>query len=54
MLSKYRKIKVDSRFSAAEDRGRYSVYVDSVAILTSFVSFYLLLFTRQAELAKVE
>ena len=25
MLSRYRKIEVDSRFSAAEDRGRYSV-----------------------------
>ena len=29
MLSRYRKIEVDSRFSAAEDRGRYSVCGDS-------------------------
>ncbi len=38
MLSRYRKIEVDSRFSAAEDRGRYSVCGA----------------TKQAELAKVE
>ena len=47
MLSRYRKIEVDSRFSAAEDRGRYSV-CDSVCDdkfvkLMSFISFYLLL-----------
>ncbi len=29
MLSRYRKIEVDSRFSAAEDRGRYSVCGDN-------------------------
>ena len=52
MLSRYRKIKVDSRFSAAEDRGRYSVCGDSAAKLLSFISLYLLLSTRQAELAK--
>ena len=43
MLRRYRKIKEDSRFSAAEDRGHNSVCVDSVAKLMSFISFYLLL-----------
>jgi hypothetical protein len=43
MLSRYRKIKEDSRFSAAEDRGRYSVSGNAVAKLSSFISFYLLL-----------
>ena len=47
MLSRYRKIEVDSRFSAAEDRGRYSVCGASIF-------FYLPLTTKQAELAKVE
>ena len=58
------KIKVDSRFSAAEDRGRYSVCGYSAAKLLSFIFFSLdlwslarqelLLSTRQAKLAKVE
>ena len=43
MLSRYRKIEVDSRFSAAEDRGRYSVCGDKFVKLMSFISFYLLL-----------
>ena len=43
MFRRYRKIKGDSRFSAAEDRGRYSVCGDSAAKLLSFISFYLLL-----------
>ena len=37
------KIKVDSRFSAAEDRGRYSVCGYSAAKLLSFIFYYLLL-----------
>ena len=43
MLSRYMKIEVDSRLSAAEDRGRYSVCGYSAAKLLSFISFYLLL-----------
>ena len=43
MLSRYWKIEVDSRFSAAEDRGRYSVCGDKFVKLMSFISFYLLL-----------
>ena len=43
MLSRYRKIEVDSRFSAAEDRGQYFVCGTAAAKLTSFISFYLLL-----------
>ena len=43
MLSRYRKIKVDSRLSAAEDRGRYSVCSVSAVKLLSSISFYLLL-----------
>ena len=35
------KIKEDSRFSAAEDRGRYSVCGVSAAKLMSFISLYL-------------
>ncbi len=37
------KIEVDSRLSAAEDRGRYSVCGYSAAKLLSFIFFYLLL-----------
>ncbi|MBQ2210991.1 MAG: hypothetical protein II404_13700, partial [Prevotella sp.] len=36
-----RKIEEDSRFSAEEDRGRYSVCGHSAAKLSSFISFYL-------------
>ena len=61
MLRRYRKIEVDSRFSAAEDRGHYSICGYCVALQTSFISFispsisfYLLLSPKQAELAKVE
>ena len=43
MLRRYRKIKEDSRISAAEDRGHYSISVDSAAKLMSFISFFLLL-----------
>ena len=43
MLRRYRKIKEDSRYSAAEDRGQYSVSSDSAAKLMSFIFFYLLL-----------
>ena len=43
MLSRYRKIKEDSRFSAAEDRGQYSVCPVSATKLMSFISFCLLL-----------
>ena len=43
MLRRYRKIEVDSRFSAAEDRGHYSICGYCVALQTSFISFYLLL-----------
>ena len=43
MLSRYMKIEVDSRLSAAEDRGRYSVCGYSAAKLLSFIFFYLLL-----------
>ena len=39
MLSRYKKIEVDSRFSAAEDRGHYSVCGNSAAKQTSFISF---------------
>jgi hypothetical protein len=52
MLRRYRKIKEDSRLSAAEDRRRYSVCGDPAAKLMSFIFFYLLLSTKQAELAK--
>ncbi len=41
MLRRYRKIKVDSRFTAAEDRGQYSVCSVSAAKLMSFISFCL-------------
>jgi len=64
MLRRYRKIEVDSRFSAAEDRGHYSICGDSAEKQLSFISFYLLLSPsisfylllspKQAELAKVE
>ena len=53
MLSRYRKIKEDGRFSAAEDRGRYSVSGNSAAKLSSLI-FHLPLSSRQAKLAKVE
>ena len=43
MLRRYRKIKEDSRFIAAGDRGRYLVCGDSAAKLMSFISLYLLL-----------
>ena len=43
MLRRYRKIEVDSRFSAAEDRGHYSVSGDASVKLMSSVFFYLLL-----------
>ena len=43
MLSRYKKIEEDSRLSAAEDRGHYSICGDSAAILMSSISFYLLL-----------
>ena len=43
MFSRYKKIKEDSRFSAAEDRGHYSDIDDSVVKLLSFIFFYLLL-----------
>jgi hypothetical protein len=43
MLRRYRKIEVDSRFSAAEDRGQYSVCGDDAAKLMSSNFFYLLL-----------
>lgn len=42
MLSRYRKIKVDSRFSAAEDRGHYFICGDSATMLASLISFYIL------------
>ena len=54
MLRRYREIEVDSRFSAAEDRGHYSICGDSAEKQLSFISFYLLLSPKQAELAKVE
>lgn len=41
MLRRYKKIKEDSRFSSAEDRGHYSICSDSVAKLLSFIFFYL-------------
>ena len=41
MLRRYRKIEVDSRFSAAEDRGHYSICGDSAEKQLSFISFYL-------------
>ena len=43
MLRRYRKIEVDSRFSAAEDRGQYSGCGDDAAKLMSSNFFYLLL-----------
>ncbi len=43
MLSRYKKIKEDSRFSATEDRGRYSICSVSAVKQLSFISFYLLL-----------
>ena len=39
MFSRYKKIKEDSRFSAAEDRGHYSDIDDSVVKLLSFIFF---------------
>ena len=54
MLRRYRKIEVDSRFSAAEDRGQHFVCGTAAAKVMSFISFYLPLSTEQAELAKVE
>ena len=41
MFRRYKKIDVDSRFPAAEDRGHYSVCGDSAEKLLSFISFYL-------------
>ena len=43
MFRRYRKIEVDSRISAAEDRGQNTVFGDYAAKHTSFISFYLLL-----------
>lgn len=43
MFRRYRKIEVDSRISAAEDRGQYTVIGDYAAKHTSFIFFYLLL-----------
>ena len=43
MLRRYRKIEVDSRFIAAEDRGQYSGCGDDAAKLMSSNFFYLLL-----------
>ncbi len=43
MFSRYRNIKEDGRFSAAEDKGQYSVCPVSAAKLMSFISFCLLL-----------
>ena len=43
MLSRYKKIEEDSRFSAAEDIGRYSVCVYYAVKQMSFIFFYLLL-----------
>ena len=43
MLSRYMKIEADSRFSTAEDRGRYFVSGDYAVKLMSFIFFYLLL-----------
>ena len=43
MLRRYRKIEVDSRFSAAEDRGHYSICGDSAEKQLSFIFFYILL-----------
>ena len=43
MLRRYRKIEVDSRFSAAEDRGQHFVCGTAAAKVMSFISFYLLL-----------
>ena len=50
MLRRYRKIEVDSRFSAAEDRGQHFVcgtaaakVMDNWCSPLSFISFYLLL-----------
>lgn len=43
MLRRYRKIEVDNRLSAAEDRGHYSGGSDSATKLLSFIFFYLLL-----------
>ena len=67
MFSRYKKIKGDSRFSAAEDRGHYSVCGGSAAKQLSFIFFYLLLarplvackartpsIYKASELAKVE
>ena len=57
MFRRYKKIDVDSRFPAAEDRGRYSVCGDSAenyCLLSPSISIYLPLSTWQAKLAKVE
>ena len=43
MLSRYKKIEEDSRFSAAGDRGRYSVCAYRASKQMSFIFFYLLL-----------
>ncbi len=45
MLRRYRKIKEDSRFTVAEDRGQYSVCSVSAVNPMSFISFYFLLTT---------
>ena len=54
MYCRYKKIKEDMPLSAAEDRGHYSICGDSAEKQLSFISFYLLLSPKQAELAKVE
>ena len=41
MLSRYKKIKEDSRFPAAEDKRQYPFCDDSAAKLLSSISFYL-------------
>ena len=41
MLSRYKKIKEDSRFPAAEDKRQYPFCDDSAAKLLSSFSFYL-------------
>ena len=53
MLSRYRKLDEDMPLLSGEDRGRYSFCCHTAAKQMSSIFFYLLLSTKQAELAKL-
>ena len=54
MLRRYRKIKEDMPLSAAKIEDDTLASEGSASKQMSFISFYLLLSTRQAELAKLK